>query len=320
MLLCLKGFISVNVKKLVGVLDIGSNSTMLTVSTIELPHPEFIGELCEVTRLAEGVAQSGVLGEAAMLRTTLAIRGFVREAKMLGVTQFFGTATSAVRDAKNGLQFIESIYKEVGFKPEILQGQQEADTVFLGTTADLPLGKKVITCDPGGGSTEINIGVVGQKPFYGKSFNVGCVRQGDRFGLYENTSPQQVEQARLEVSTILSEAFCKVDPSEYTLVISAGTATTFGALHLGLETYCNSKVHLMTGFQNDVESWISKLFPMAIDERSNLPGVGHRAATLPAGLLIMNEVLKGFKKTDFLISTNALRHGVLLKACQKLQT
>ncbi|MCK5834825.1 MAG: hypothetical protein KAG98_03725 [Lentisphaeria bacterium] len=309
-----------DIKKLVGILDIGSNSTMLTISTTELPCPEFIGELCEVTRLAEGVDQTGFLNDVAMARTRSAIINFVREAKMMGVSEFFGTATSAVRDAKNGAEFIESIFKAVGFKPEILEGQQEADTVFLGTTADLRIGQKVITCDPGGGSTEINIGEVGKPPFYGKSFNIGCVRQGDRFGLYENTTPEQIEQAKSEIKSLLTEAFQQVDPSEYTLIISAGTATTYGAMDLGLSKYKNHKVHLMSGKKDGVESWIEKLFKMTINERAELPGVGARAATIPAGLLIMNEVLAGFNKTEFRISTNALRHGVLLKACQKLQT
>ena len=309
-----------DIKRLIGILDIGSNSTMLTISTVELPHPKFIGELCEVTRLAEGVDQSGFLSEAAMQRTKQAIVGFVREAKMLGVVDFFGTATSAVRDASNGPQFIESIFQAVGFKPEILEGQQEADTVFLGTTADLPIGQKVITCDPGGGSTEINIGEVGKPPFYGKSFNVGCVRQGDRFGLYENTTAGQIERAKVEIRELFSDAFLQVDPREYLLVISAGTATTYGAMHLELSEYSNRKVHLISGYKAEVEAWIDKLFTMTLSERSALPGVGARAATLPAGLLIMNEVLSGFRKSEFRISTNALRHGVLLKACQRLQT
>jgi len=308
-----------DIKKLVGILDIGSNSTMMTISTTELPHPELIGELCKVTRLAEGVDKTSLLNDKAMHRTREAIKAFVSEAKMIGVSDFFGTATSAVRDAKNGPQFIESIFQAVGFRPEILEGQQEADTVFLGTTADLPIGQKVITCDPGGGSTEINIGEVGKPPFYGKSFNVGCVRQGDRYGLYENTSPSQVKQAQLEIKSLFTEAFEQVDPKDYRLVISAGTATTYAAMQLQLEKYSNEKVHHIQGYKADLESWIEKLFTMSISERETLPGVGARAATLPAGLLIMKEVLDGFKKSEFTVSTNALRHGVLLKACQQLQ-
>ncbi len=306
------------ISTLVAVLDIGSNSTMLTISTTNLPTPEMILELCEVTSLAKGVDKTGLLSEDAMTRTREIIIQFVAQAKVFGVKHFYGTATSAVRDAKNGKLFIDSIFEAVGFKPEILEGQEEADTVFLGTTADLAIGTKVITCDPGGGSTEINIGIVGQAPFYGKSFDVGCVRQGDRFNLYEESSAQDITAAREEIKSILSEAFSQVDSAEYQLVISAGTATTYGAMELELSVYDRDKVHLSEGKQAPLESWITELFSLTIIERRQIPSIGNRAATIPSGLLIMSEVLKGFNKQDFLISAKALRHGVLLKACKSL--
>jgi exopolyphosphatase/guanosine-5'-triphosphate,3'-diphosphate pyrophosphatase len=308
----------VHTNKLIGIIDIGSNSTMMTISTIDSTNPIFIGELCEVTQLAKGVDHHGFLNKLAMDRTYNAIAWFVKEAKALGIHTLFGTATSAVRDAKNGQDFIHEINSAFNLDLVILQGEEEAAAVFLGTTADLPIGQKVITCDPGGGSTEINIGIVGQSPFYGKSFNVGCVRQSDRFQLHGTPNSKQIIKAQKEIEKQIAPAFKQVDPQDYLLVITAGTATTYAAMNLRLQSYSNQKVHHTIGKQVEVEKWAKKLFTMPISEREKLPCVGSRASTLPTGLLIMNEVLKGFKKKQFTISTKALRHGILLKKCQEL--
>ncbi len=305
--------------KLVGVLDIGSNSIMLTVAIANPDTPTLLTEFCRVTKLGENSATTGMLQEAAIERTRKAIKDFVKEAHKMGVRNFVGTATSAVRDASNGADFINKLSLEIGFTPQILSGAEEAEAVFSGSTAGLPLGQKIITCDPGGGSTEINIGITGQPPFYGHSFNIGCVRHGDRYGLYDNATPERIAAARKNIAESLSPAFEAIDnPEDYALFISSGTATTYAAVILKMAKYDRERVHHLKGNLGEMEEWIDRLFSMPLADRYLLPGLGERAPMLPAGMLIMAEVLKGFGKKEFTITTNALRYGMLLKACREI--
>jgi exopolyphosphatase/guanosine-5'-triphosphate,3'-diphosphate pyrophosphatase len=307
------------IDKLIGVLDIGSNSIMLTVAIADTVKPTILTEFCKVTKLGENSATTGELQQDAMERTTKAVTKFVRQAHSMGVRDFVGTATSAVRDAENGSAFIKELSSQIGFTPQILSGPEEADAVFRGTTAGLKPGRKIITCDPGGGSTEINIGITGDHPFFGHSYNVGCVRHGDRYNLYDTVKPEDIELARKDIFDSFTDAFKSIDnPEEYDLYISSGTATTFAAVKMAMIEYNREKVHHSNGTLEEMEMWIKKLFAIPLCERAKIPGLGERAPMLPTGMLIMAEVMKGFGKKEFTVSTNALRYGMLLKASEKL--
>ncbi len=311
--------LNMKIDKLIGVLDIGSNSIMLTVAIADPVNPTILTEFCKVTKLGENSANSGELQTTAMERTTKAVNKFVKQAHQMGVRDFVGTATSAVRDARNGAEFIKALSEQIGFTPQILSGSEEADAVFRGTTAGLKKGRKIITCDPGGGSTEINIGITGEHPFFGHSYNVGCVRHGDCYNLYDAVKPEDIASARKDIAEAFADAFNFVEnPEEYDLYISSGTATTFAAVKMEMTEYNREKVHQCTATLEEMEEWIKKLFAMPLTERQKVPGLGDRAPMLPTGMLIMAEVLKGFGKTEFTVSTNALRYGMLIKSSEKL--
>lgn len=296
-----------------GIIDIGSNSVILTVAVIENKKAKQLKEFFRVTKLGEGLTSSGNLSQQAMLRTINALKQFVDEGRSLGIKIFVATATSAVRDAQNGEYFLELVKHEIGITPKLLSGKKEADLIFHGTTADLIPGELVITADPGGGSTEINIGYVGEDPFYSHSFQVGCVRQADMFDLYEVVLPKQIELARNSIHSILAPAF-KQNINRAKLLISGGTATTYSAMVQSLELYNSSAVHHHASTSEELDYWIEKLFSMSSKERGQIQGLdSSRAPMLPTGMLIMSEILKGFNINEFLVTTTALRHGILLE-------
>ncbi len=307
---------------LIGILDIGSNSVMLTVAKADLCKPEILFELCRVTSLGENSATTGELQELPMKRTEEAIVEFTQKARSIGVKDFAGTATSAVRDAKNGQEFIQRISQKIGYTPEILSGGVEAELVFLGSTYDLEKGQKIITCDPGGGSTEINIGTVGEKPSWSHSFNVGCVRQGNKFNLCDDEiSAENMITARTEIAAEMNSAFTAVDNlGDYELYISAGTATTFAAMNMNLQKYDRETIHHHQAKLADLESWIDHITQLSLAERHKNPTIGNRAATIPTGLLIMSEAVKGFNKNKFTVTTTALRYGMVLQFSEKILT
>jgi len=298
--------------KLLGILDLGSNSVMLTVGNADKTKPEQIKEFFRVTKLGDKVSETNRLNKDAIKRTIDAAVDFIDEAKAMGVERFIGTATSAVRDAENGAEFLTQVKAAVGIDPQLLSGKEEADLVFLGATADLPKGELVITADPGGGSTEINIGHVGETPFYSHSFQVGCVRQGDIFDLFETATNKQLECARSAIHNDFCTAFNQTIP-EARLLISGGTSTSYSAMDQQLAEYSNKAVHHQICTLEKLDTWIEKIFTMTSNERTELPGLDpSRAPMLPTGMLIMSEIAKGFNASEFYVTTTALRHGMLL--------
>ena len=152
------------------VFDIGSNSVRtLRVEQDAASLPQFSGKHVYTTRLAEGLAETNLLSQSRMLQSLLVIRSLHSEHAAQGFSSF-AYATSAVRDAKNGSAFIDSVEQIIGSgHARILTGAEEASFAQLGAN---PEGGRIII-DIGGGSTQI------VRPDSRESWPIGCVRAKD---------------------------------------------------------------------------------------------------------------------------------------------
>jgi hypothetical protein len=152
------------------VFDIGSNSVRtLRVTQDAQSQPHFSGKHVYTTRLAEGLAESGSLSTARMQQSLLVIRSLHGEYAPQGFLSY-AYATSAVRDAMNGPDFLRSIEEIIGRgHARILTGEEEAAFAQQGANPD---GGRIIL-DIGGGSTQI------VRPGSRESWPIGCVRAKD---------------------------------------------------------------------------------------------------------------------------------------------
>ncbi len=150
--------------------DIGSNSVRtLRVTQGADSLPQFSGKRVYTTRLAEGLADTGSLSKSRMLQSLLVIRSLHGEHAAQGFSSY-AYATSAVRDAKNGRSFIDSVEEIIGKDhARILSGTEEAMFAQLGAN---PEGGRTMI-DIGGGSTQVI------RPDSRESWPIGCVRAKD---------------------------------------------------------------------------------------------------------------------------------------------
>src|ERR1700691_1426395 len=115
-----------------------------------------------ITRLGEGVDATRRLSPEAMERTFAALRAYRSIMDAEGVERARLVATSAVRDAANGDDFLVPAADIIGGRTELLSGQEEGQLAYAGATADLPaLSGRVVVVDIGGGSTEVTTRVEG---------------------------------------------------------------------------------------------------------------------------------------------------------------
>jgi exopolyphosphatase/guanosine-5'-triphosphate,3'-diphosphate pyrophosphatase len=96
--------------------------------------------------------------------------------KIFSVLDIKAYATSAMRDAKNGVKVAEKISRQTGIAIEIIDGEKEARIVYE-THIEHELGQEAdyMYMDVGGGSTQISLIHSGQL-IYSHSFNIGTVR------------------------------------------------------------------------------------------------------------------------------------------------
>jgi exopolyphosphatase/guanosine-5'-triphosphate,3'-diphosphate pyrophosphatase len=166
-------------------IDIGTNSTRLLVADVSGGDVREVVRRTTVTRLGEGLGETGRLSEAAVTRTSDVVASYLREASREGAARVRAVATSAARDAENGSELLGSL-AALGLEPEIVTGSREAHLSFLGAAYGLPA-QRLLVCDVGGGSTELIVGsiedsdAVGAEVETARSVDVGSRRVMEMF-------------------------------------------------------------------------------------------------------------------------------------------
>ncbi len=301
-------------------IDLGTNTVRLLV--VEASGAEWrpLHEEQSVTRLGQGQAATGVLQPAAMRRTVDVVAAFVRRAEALGVRDVRIVATSAVREAGNGTEFLAMVGSSSGRQVRVISGEEEARLTLLGVAEGLPdLGGQFLLFDIGGGSTEFVLARAG-RPAATVSLRLGVVELAERF-----MGPGPIDAARYdamatEVDTRLSSGLTEpiLRHGVSTLVGSAGTVTTLAALDLGLEAYDASRVHGHRLTRGAVEGLRRRLAGQSLAERSALPCLEPgRADLIVPGTAICLAALERLGFDALVVSDRGLREGIL---CEILAT
>ena len=142
---------------LVAAIDIGTNSTHLLIAEINLDLKTFSIKFTDKssTRLGES-DEDGNLTDESIQRAFYTLKRFKDYCESNGVNHIITAATSAVREATNGREFINRIESDIGIKIELISGAEEARLIYLGVLSGMVLeDKSYVIIDIGGGSTEL---------------------------------------------------------------------------------------------------------------------------------------------------------------------
>ena len=308
-------------EKLLAAVDVGTNSFHLVIVRL-LPDGGFavVGKEKIVVRLGEAPRQMKHLTESAMQRGVEAITLF-RHMTDRKRARIRAVATSAVREALNGTEFIDRVRKETGVEMEVVSGFEEARLIYLGVLQALPIYDRTIALfDIGGGSTEVLVGNQGT-PLYANSFKIGAIRMTQRFLPDEKVKQKQVDRLRLYVRGELYFASRKVRERKPDLLIaSSGTAQTIAAMAVA------ASGRGVPDHMNGIEVTLEEVRPIVErilaaetnEERAAIPGCDpRRADILAAGAVVLQTTVQELGFDRFTISGYALREGIILDTIQK---
>ncbi len=247
------------------VIDIGSNSVRLML----VANGKVLYKRLNTTRLGEGLASSSLLKREAIERTANAVAAFYQRAREENAKSTYAFATAAVRTAENGGEFIERVKTLCGLNVEVVAGEKEAELGILGA-----LGKgDGAVIDMGGASCEIAIKSNG-KIVYKKSVDIGVVRLKDACGTDKTKLIQAAMRAAEKYGAI---------PNVKAVHAIGGTATTLGALVLGLTKYDGETVTGTEITVQELEKTADNLLNMPIEEIAALPCMPKGRADVIAG-------------------------------------
>lgn len=311
------------------VIDIGTNTLILLIAKKNGRRGfKVVSDEAVITRLGKGLTDNHFFTPDAMDRTLEVLKHFKSKCEKKKVKKIITVATAACRIAANAKVFTDSVKKDCGLKVDVISGNREAEYVFHAAWHDFQAKKKIIVVDIGGGSTEVITGPLLKKGKAGGpesvlSLQMGSVRFTEHF---VNTDPISEDQfnrllvgTRNFVADELGGFFKDFDPNSYKLVATAGTATTLAAIDRKIKKYSARAIHGKWLKKESLEKIIQILVPLSIKERQRLPGMEPmRADVILAGALILNELMRFFKKKEALISDRGLRYGVLYKNILKM--
>ncbi|MFI1764348.1 exopolyphosphatase [Streptomyces sp. NPDC020800] len=305
----------------VAAVDCGTNSIRLLVADV---NPA-TGELLEldrrmtIVRLGQGVDRTGRLAPEALERTFAACREYADVIRELGATKVRFVATSASRDAENRDDFVRGVVDILGVEPEVITGDQEAESSFTGATKELKgrddLARPYLVVDIGGGSTEFVVGE--DRVRAARSVDVGCVRMTERHLVQDGKvsdppTEEQIAAMRADIEAALDLAEETVPLREArTLVGLAGSVTTVSAIAQDLAAYDSERIHHSRISRERVREITERLLRSTHAERAAIPSMHPgRVDVIGAGALVLLAIMERTGAGEVVVSEHDILDGI----------
>ena len=238
---------------------------------------------------------------------------FRQIAESHGVDEIIASATSAVREADNGGDFLTAARRSVGLQIRVISGTEEARLIHLAAAYAVNVGRRAsVVIDIGGGSTEITLGTSARVEM-ARSFKLGAIRLTERFGTNDPLTPDDatrlVRHVRRECAAYLRQIVAR----GYQRVIGAsGTILSLGALAAGRRRPVDEVRNLRVATK-DLRRLRDRLVRMPLAARLKIPGLDPRRADLaPVGILLLDTILDALAAEDITLCDFALREGLVL--------
>jgi exopolyphosphatase/guanosine-5'-triphosphate,3'-diphosphate pyrophosphatase len=284
------------------VVDLGSNSVRLVIYEGEARNPVQIFNEKAVLRLAKGMTRTGQLDAEAMQQAETVLRRYAAIVKAMGASPFEVLATSAVRDAENGPEFVRLMQQRLPeMRINVLSGHQEALLSAEGVLCGIP-GADGVLADLGGGSLELvrlDAGRVGDAV----TLPVGVIRLAERAG-------GDVLKARAIVTAALEEAPFAAAAAGRDLYLSGGAFRALARIHIMQTGYPLNMVHHYTIGREEARDLAGVIGEAGRKLIERMPGVPRRRIEdLPYAALILRRLLRATGVNRVVFSANGLREG-----------
>lgn len=302
----------------IAAIDIGSNSIRQIVADVSRAGAiRVVDEMKAAPRLGAGLAETGVLNGEAMDRAVDALGRMATLAQQLGAGHVEVVATSAVRDAANGLEFLARVRRETGLQARVIDGIEEARLSFRSALAHFDLGVgRTVVIDIGGGSLELAASVDGVVDHLA-SLPLGAVRLTEQF-LQDGTLSKGLKALRRHVRDLVRPELPAREWTGSRAIGSGGTFTNLAAMSLarqGVQAVKN--LHGTRVTRGEIEHILETLAAMSADERRHVEGLNpDRADIILAGLGATAEVMARLDARELEISRYGIREGILLEAAR----
>lgn len=297
----------------IAAIDIGSNSIHMMIARIDGDGTiEVLEKAKEMVRLGDDLG-SAMLSDATQERGVAALRRLKALADARQVTDTIAVATSAVRDARNGDDFIDRVRSETGIEARIISGIEEGRLIYLGTREVYPYGtQRALIVDIGGGSVEFVVADQ-RREYCIRSLKLGVRRLRDSFLPRQPPPSHDVEALETHVRRQIAETIEESRRVGFGVVLgTSGTASALVRLGHGLfpQAAGDDPARLSREVLSRTTDALLRMSPAQIDAIDALDP--RRRDAITHGAVLMRTIVDACNADGFRFVDAALREGLIV--------
>lgn len=303
------------------VLDIGTNSIHMVLAEVQPDYSyKILDRFKDMTRLGDGVFTTKRLSDQAMTRGLDVIKTLVTLARNKGYERIEAVATSAVREARNGGEFLDHVAQQTGLVVRVITGAEEARLIFLGVQNSVALpDQPTLIIDVGGGSVELIVGNR-EKINHARSLKLGAIRMKDLYLLKTPPSKSMLRELEEAVDRQLKAALgpYKSKRIESVIATSGMAANLAEVIYLQRAGRPLPQLNLATVTVKEIVSVEKRLADAPLKARLDIPGLDpKRVDTLLPAATVFRILLQILDKDTLTICDKAIREGVIYDFIQR---
>ena len=299
----------------IAVIDVGTNSVHMVLAEV---LPDFTYKILDrfkdMARLGNGAFESQRLSDEAIARGLSVISRLVTLAKNKGYDRMIAVATSAVREAKNGGDFIDTVKEQTGLRVRVISGVEEARLIFLGVKNSVPMTEQpALAIDVGGGSVEVMAGNRDQL-LHAKSLKLGAIRLSDQFLKRTPPSERMLDELEELINDQLKQTLDGFKVKRFdSLIATSGMAGNLAeVIHLRRTNRPLPQLNLATVSLKEVKEIEQELRHSTIKERLAIPGLDpKRVDTLFPATIVIRRLMELSNRDELVLCDKAIREGVI---------
>jgi exopolyphosphatase/guanosine-5'-triphosphate,3'-diphosphate pyrophosphatase len=296
-------------------IDIGTNTVILIAGEVHKGQLSVEYGMDRTPRLGQGIGDSKKIPNHNMDKVIEVLQEYQFLLKTeYTVDEVVVYATSAVREAPNKNDFIAKVKRFTGLDVHVLSEEQEAELMYYGVMHELPEFEHPVTVlEIAGGTTQLAYGKYGYV-IKTQSFGFGSVRYTERFFTSDPPAPEDVVELRAAVKEQLEQSGYQISDKKL-LVGSSGTAVSAAYIIQGLKEFSFEKVNGYRIRHSDLQALIDEFIhePAEYFESKNYPMLRGRGDIVLCGFIILDEFMKFYQYDHMMVSSGAIRHGVMLR-------
>ena len=305
----------------IGTIDIGTNSMRLLIADYKNNKIENRKKYINITRIGQGVDDKGYITEEALERNLNALKEFADKCIEEKCEKVYCMGTSALRDSKNGQDFVNRAKELTNIDVKIICGEEESNLGFMGVLEGAGGDKSnyILVLDIGGGSTEFIVGNEDGIKFC-KSENVGALRMTEKFITTDPISDEEFNKMSDFIEKTISSTLDKIKGMHVSKLVGIGGAiTSLSAMNQQLEVYSMEKVHNSVVTKKDLEKILQNLKKMTLSDKKTIKGLQpKRADIITAGVKILHIVMEKLEIEKIMISEYDNLEGLICQNSKKM--